>query len=136
MIDAARDDPIAAPFWRAAESGRLSLPWCGDCNRAVWYPEAACPRCGQALDWRTLDGNGTLFSWTVVRKPLSPFFELPYVPALVVPDEAPHVHLVTQLVDCDPAGLRCGQPVRAVFRELRPRTGAPFTAPLFIPEAD
>lgn len=133
LNDAALDDPAAAPFWRAAAAGRLSLPWCAACNRAVWYPEPVCPACRGALEWRELSGRAQLFSWTVVRKPLSPLFDVPYVPALVAPAEAPYVHLVTQLVDCDPASLHCDQPVQVVFRQLKPRSGAPFMAPLFTP---
>lgn len=130
MIGPDFDDPLVAPFWRAAQNGRLSLPWCARRNRFVWYPEA-----GAELEWRLLSGRARLFSWTVVRKPLSPLFAVPYLPALVIPEEAPGVRLVTQLIDCEPGALRCDLPLVARFGELRPLQGEPFRAPLFTPAA-
>lgn len=129
------DHPLVGPFWRAVAEHRLSLPWCEACDRAVWYPQARCPVCDGELAWRDISGRATLLSWSVVCKPLSPLFEVPYITALVVPDEAPHVRLVTQLVDCDAAQLRCDQPVEVRFTELKPRIAEPFLAPLFTPVA-
>lgn len=133
MIHSALDDPLIGPFWQAAAAHRLALPWCRACNQAVWYPQLSCPACQGRLDWRTLSGRARLVSWTVVRKPLSPLFEVPYVPALVAPVEAPHVHLVTQLTACQPDALRCDQPMQVVFGELRPHRGTAFIAPCFAP---
>lgn len=127
------DHPLVGPFWQAVAERRLSLPWCPACDRAVWYPRSHCPACEGELSWRDLSGQGHLVSWSVVRKPLSPLYEVPYIPALVAPREAPHVRLVTQLVDCDPGELRCDQAVEVRFRELHPRVADAFLAPLFAP---
>lgn len=133
MAGPSSSDPLVSPFWQAARQGQLSLPWCDHCDRAVWYPQPSCPQCSGELAWRTLSGRARLLTWTVVRKPLSPLFAVPYIPALVIPDEAPYVHLVTQLTNCDPAELSCDQPMQVVFAPLQPISGEPYTAPLFTP---
>ncbi len=133
MIQPDYDDPVAGPFWRAARERRLDMSWCGHCDTAVWYPKPACPACGGEPHWKTLGGAATLLSWTVVGKMINPFFEGPYVPALVVPREAPGVRLVTQLVDCDPSALVCDMPLTLCFRTLQPRKGEPYLAPVFTP---
>lgn len=128
-----RNDPLSGPFWQAADEGRLAMPWCGHCERAVWYPQPACPDCGAEPAWRTLSGRARLLAWTVVRKPVNPMFLPEYVPALVVPEEAPGARLVTQLVDCAPEDLQCDMPLVADFRTLSPRGGEPYVAPVFRP---
>lgn len=129
-----RNDPLSGPFWRAADEGRLAMPWCESCDRVVWYPQPACPDCGEEPAWRTLRGRAQLLAWTVVRKPVNPMFQPVYMPALVVPEEAPGARLVTQLVDCAPEGLQCDMPLVVDFRTLQPRGAEPYTAPVFRPE--
>ena len=128
-----KNNPLTGPFWQAAEKGSLSLCWCVHCNQAVWYPASACPECSHNTSWKSLSGRATLLSWSVVRVPLNPAFESPYITALVLPEEAPHARLVTQLVDCTPEDLRCDMPLRVQFRELKTRSGVAYMAPLFGP---
>jgi uncharacterized OB-fold protein len=127
------NDAISGPFWLAAAEGRLDMCWCSSCNIAVWYPAHKCSKCQTDTHWRSLGGRAILLSWTVVRAPLNPMFVTPYIPALVVPDEAPDARLVTQLVDCDPARLRCDMPLEVCFRELQTSDGDCYPAPLFRP---
>ena len=80
-----------------------------------------------------VSGSATLFSFSVVRGPINPFFDPPYAPALVELDVVAGVRLVTQIVDCEFAGIRCGMPLDLCFRELQPRGHAAFIAPVFRP---
>ena len=132
-MDARLSDPLCQLFWTAAAAGELQLPWCALCEAAVWYPEPKCPDCQGRLHWQRLSGRATLLSWTVVRKPINTDFEVPYIPALVVPEEAPHARLVTQLIDCEPQALICDMSLFLKFRPLRLRDGRHFVAPLFAP---
>ena len=129
------ENKTSGPFWQAAADGRLDLCWCARCDRAVWYPEQRCPACLSDTCWRTLSGLATLLSWTVVHMPINPDFETPYIPALVLPEEAPEVRIVTQLVDCDPVQLRCDMALEACFRQIRTKNGDSYQAPLFRPRA-
>jgi hypothetical protein len=103
--------------------------------RLVWYPEACCPTCHGGLEWRTVSGRATVAAFTVVHRPLFAAAQAwtPYVPALVALEEDPAIRLVTQLVDCDPARVRCDMPVAAVFRDLPLPDGESYAAPLFKP---
>ena len=71
-------------------------------------------------------GPAKLVAWSVVRAPINPEFKAPYAPALVSLDCEPHVRLVTQIVECDFADLRCDMPLELCFRMLEPIKRAPF----------
>ena len=101
-------DPMTAPYFTAAAAGELRVPRCADCGRFVWYPADACPACGATvLPWTRVSGQGTLFSWAVVRRAFLPAFadRVPFVTGLVAIVEDPAVRLVTYVVDSDPETL-------------------------------
>jgi uncharacterized OB-fold protein len=110
---------LTAPYWEAARDGRLVVQECQAC-RQVWHPPLPrCPHCHCAgLGWRAVSGNGTVYTYTVVRHATHFAFadKVPYVLALVELAEGPR--LVTALTGIPPEEVRVGQPVRAVFREV------------------
>ena len=115
--------PETKAFWAAAEQGRLMLRWCAGCGRTHWYPRAVCPFCtGVDMEWRKASGEGTIYSYTVMRRAPEPF-----APAFVTLSEGPT--LLTNLCDCDFDALRIGQRVRLVFK---PTEGGP-PVPMFNP---
>src|SRR6188472_1515456 len=94
-------DALTAPYWKAVQEGRLDLPRCIDCSRFHFYPRATCPHCGSAkLEWQTVAGKGTVYSYTVVHRPPSPAFaaEVPYVVAVIELEEGPH--LMSSVTGC------------------------------------
>src|SRR5262245_60416714 len=116
------DWPPTREFWAAAARHELVLPRCDACRRWVWYPDGACRSCGSpACTWTAVSGRGSLFSWSVVHRAFIPQLadDVPYVTGLVAIEEDPAVRLVTRIVDCAPAALRIGMPMRVVFRTLR-----------------
>ncbi len=124
-------------FWSGAAEDRLLITRCNACARYVWYPHTPCRHCGGAsLTWTPVSGRGTLFSWTVLRHAWIPQFRelLPFVTGLVALEEDPAVRIVSYVVDCSPAELRCDLPMRVVFRPLRyPGVARTVTAPMFVP---
>ena len=129
---ASRSQREFLPFWENLRAGRISFPRCEDCGRFHFYPMKLCPHCKSGrIAWRAVQGEGTLYSYTIVRYPFSEEFreQLPYVVALVEFADAPGVRLVTQLVDVPHAKIRIGmrlKPVLTGTNEARPR--ALFTA--------
>lgn len=110
--------PDTRPYWEAARRGELVLPFCRTCARFFYYPRPFCPACfGQDVEWRRASGRGSLHSYAVHHRALTPGFEdlVPYVTALVDLEEG--VRVVTRLVDVDPASpeLRVGASVEACF---------------------
>jgi len=122
------DDRLATPFWSAAREDRLVLPFDRITGLCCWYPRA-----GADIEWRDVPGDARLVAWSVVRGPINPEFAPPYAPALVSLTAVPGMRLVTQIVDCDYAVLRCDMPLALCFRTLEPRKRPAFRAPVFRP---
>ena len=82
--------PLSQPFWDATRDRRLLAQRCAMCDRYVWYPREHCPGCLRSeLEWVELSGNGTIYTFNVMRKPGNPMMAdaVPYVLALVDLDE-------------------------------------------------
>lgn len=83
---------LTAPFWEAANQGRLMIQHCEDCVRAVFYPRPICPHCWSArLAWRDAEGTGKLRSWSTVHRPGHPAWQpvAPYAVGVVALSEGP-----------------------------------------------
>lgn len=119
MTDALpRPVPIDAtrPFWDGLAAGEIRLQRCAACGSWVFYPRPRCTTClSDALDWHTVSGHGTVYSFTVARQATHPAFaaEVPQLLAIVELDEG--VRMTTTLVDATPDDLRVGLPVEPVF---------------------
>jgi uncharacterized OB-fold protein len=129
------DDPLTAPYFEGAARGELTVTRCVACGEYVWYPQEQCPHDGGALEWVTVSGRATLFSWAVVHRAFLPAFAdmVPFVTALVAIDEDPLVRLCTYLVDAEPSALTADAPVAVTFRPLTFSTvpGKSVTVPMF-----
>jgi uncharacterized OB-fold protein len=128
--------PILQPFWTAAAQQRLELPRCAQCGLFNWYPHENCSACAHtAFDWVEVEPRGSLFSWSVVTRPLFAAYKsiAPYIPAIVELPQAPGVRLVTRLVDSEPAALAIGAPVELIFADLTyPHSDSGVIAPLAV----
>jgi uncharacterized OB-fold protein len=114
-------DTWTAPYWDAAREGRLTCAQCSHCHRFRMPPSPFCPHCRhQGIDWPTLPGSGTVFSYTIVERAVLPGTEdtIPYVPAVVSLDGAAPCRVITNIVDSDIAAIRIGATVRVVFDRL------------------
>jgi uncharacterized OB-fold protein len=127
--------PLTGQFWRAAAEGRLELPHCVACRRIIWYPRETCPHCGHKPRWHEISGRGTVAAFSVVHRPLFPDAVkwVPYVSALIAIEEDASIRLVSRIVDCEPARVRCDMPVQVAFRAVALPDGTEFIAPLFQP---
>jgi uncharacterized OB-fold protein len=121
---------LTAPYWAAAREGRFVVQECQSCRQVRHPPLPRCPHCHSAdLGWRQMSGDGTIYSYTVVRHSTHYAFagQIPYVLAIVELAEGPR--LVTAITGVPPAGVRVGQPVRAVFREIANGVTLPYFEP-------
>ncbi|SEB24861.1 Zn-ribbon domain-containing OB-fold protein [Variovorax sp. YR216] len=122
-IPAPRVLPESLPYWTAADEGRLLVKKCGACGEVHHYPRDICPHCLSAdTEWLQAAGTGTVYSFSTMGKG-----DTAYTLAFVTLDEG--VTLMTNLVDCDPAAVSIGQPVRVVFK---PSDGG-HAVPMFTP---
>lgn len=114
-------DPWTEPFWAAAREHRLTVARCTECSLLRMPPTPFCPGClSQKLDWPTLSGRGTIYSYTIVSRAIFPGMEesLPYVPALVTLSDAPTIRLISNIVDVPISAISVGAEVRVVWVHL------------------
>jgi hypothetical protein len=122
-------NPETRPYWEGAAAGRLMLTRCPGCGTVIWYPKAICLACGgRPTEWFEASGGGTIYSFTVTRRPHWDYREAaPYVLAYVDLDEGPR--MMTNIVDADPADLAIGQRVTVVFHATGQGTALPRFRP-------
>ena len=118
-------------FWEGARRGELRIQRCLTCGRHQHYARMLCSHCGkQTLEWVTASGNGTVYSFTVIRQNgVPPFNErLPFVVATVDLDED-GARVIAAMPALDPADARIGMRVRATFRAAGDELGFVDFAP-------
>lgn len=117
------------PFWDGTREKKLRFPKCRDCGHFQWYPQPMCPKCqGMNIDWADVRPQGTIYTYTVVRRPFLPGFEdrLPIIIALVEFDDAAGPRLVTNLIDCSEDDVEIGARVEVAFTQVTKDATLPF----------
>jgi uncharacterized protein len=119
------DWPPLSAFWAACARHELRFPQCRQCGRFQWYPRELCAAClSDDFDWAAINPVGTVYSYTVVRRPFLPGAErtVPYTVLQVQFDDAAGVTLLTNLADeADAPLVRVGSHVAVAFTEVSNR---------------
>ena len=119
----------SAPYWEGCRAGELRYMRCTICDQVVFEPRPLCPRCHSTeVRWESSAGTGTVYSWSVVWRPMTPAFTVPYAPAIVRVDEG--FDIVTALVGCTPDEIHDGQRVKVQFHAVDDVITLPFFAPV------
>ena len=120
---------ISAPFWEACGRGELTFQRCRDCNGITFIPQPACTHClSSNLGWETSSGKGAIYSWTVVWRPQTPAFEIPYAIAIVDVDEG--YQMMSNIIHIDPAKLAIGMRVEVAFHKMSDEITMPYFQPV------
>ena len=112
-------DSISRPYWEAARRHELRLQRCADCGTVRFPPKLRCPAClSAAATWELMSGRGRVWSWIEMHQQYFAGFkdEVPYIVLWVELDEGPMI--MTNLVDSDPARLRCDAAVEVTFVDV------------------
>jgi uncharacterized OB-fold protein len=120
-----RPTPEDREFWEGAHRGELRIQHCTTCGQHQHYARMLCSHCGkQTLEWITASGNGTVYSYTVVRKNgVPPFNErVPFVVAVVDLDE-PGARMIGAMPSVPPEDAHVGMRVHASFRVASDEVG-------------
>lgn len=111
--------PTSQPFWDGLRERKVRIQRCANCETWIFYPRSHCPTClTPNPEWHEIAGTGTVYTFTVTRRPTAPMFEdeVPQKIAVVALDEGPH--LTTTLVNVEPGDIRVGMRVRPVFDDV------------------
>ena len=111
---------LNAPFWSAANQGRLSLPFCVTSGRAFWPPSSFSPFVtGGGVEWRDADPVGVVVARVAWRRVFQKAFEtrLPYGVALIELDAGPRLQAHLTHADA-PASPAPGDRVTLRFERL------------------
>jgi len=117
---------FAKEFYDHCRNGELRFQRCDDCGRWRHVPRRTCAHCGSwNWQWARSNGRGSVFSWTVVRRPMHPNFvsDVPYAPAIVEMEEG--VRIVSWVTDCPPDELRRGMRVEVHCEAVTPELSLP-----------
>lgn len=115
-------------FWNALRDHRLLIQRCRGCGALRHPPRPMCPACN-ALGWDTIEasGRGTVHGFVMPQHPAFPWFEYPYIVALIALEEG--TRLVSNLCDVAPGDVTIGMPVELFFE----RFDGDLVLPLFRP---
>ena len=111
--------PVSEPYWHALTEHRILIQYSPSLDRYVFYPRTLAPgTLADDLEWREIDGEGTLFTYTVAARPTGPPWAdaLPQLLAVVEWDAGPRVS--TELVDVEPDRIQIGMRVTPVFHDV------------------
>ena len=104
------------PFWDGLREGRVRIQYSPSSDQWVFYPRSHAPlTLADDLEWRDITGEGTLYTYTIARRPTAPDFagQEPQIIAVVELDEGPR--LTSTLVNVEETAIEVGMRVRPVF---------------------
>jgi uncharacterized OB-fold protein len=125
-------DDDTREFWDGCKARELRFQKCKECGHVRWPASPICPSChSKDTTWVVVSGKGKIYTFAVYHVAFHPAFsnELPYVVADVELEEGPR--LVTNIIDCPVAQIKCDLPVVVAWEELTEE----FTLPKFKPAA-
>lgn len=127
-IPVPRIAPESVEYWAGTRAGELRYQRCTACAAPNFGPGLVCRSCrSRDLDWVAGAGRGSVYSWTVVWRPQTPAFEVPYAPAIVRLDEG--YDLLTALVGLDHLDIVEGLRVAVEFHAISDEITLPFFGP-------
>jgi uncharacterized OB-fold protein len=118
-----------APFWEAAQEGRLLVERCTGCGAESFPPRGLCRACrARSTAPVEVTGPGVVYSFTVNHQRWLPGLEVPYAVVLVEFPDHPGVRVVGRLRGCAPEDVAIGMAVAVGFE---PGPGG-FAIPSFV----
>lgn len=117
-------DQFTHPWWQACTEHRLTVQRCGHCKHAQHPPAPLCSEChSKDLAQVEVNGNGTIYTYTIAHQPVSPDQSLPFVIAVIELDTSDAdcgnaVRIMSNIVDCDPESLAIDQAVHVAWETM------------------
>ena len=120
---------VSQPFWDGCARGELLYQRCYACRAAIFDPAVRCRFCGSdKVAWERSAGRGAVYSWSVVWRPQSPAFHVPYAAVIVDMDEG--YQIISNVIGCEPDDVHVGMRLIVDFQDV----GGGISLPYFRPE--
>ena len=125
MVDQSLQPPLPTPidrtqpFWDALREHKVKIQYSASSDQWVFYPRSHAPlTLATDLEWREISGDGTLYTYTIARRPTALDFAgaEPQIIAVVELDEGPR--LTSTLVNVEESAIRVGMRLRPVFEDV------------------
>ena len=108
--------PTGKPFWDALAENRVDIQQCDDCGKFVFYPRMACSHClSLNLTWKTVSGEGTVYTYCLPAVPTAPQFKDEMPQKLAVIELPEGVRITSTLTNVDEADIKIGMKVKPFF---------------------
>jgi uncharacterized OB-fold protein len=125
-------EPDTEPFWEATKEHKLVYQTCDADGAIIFPPRGHCSDCGSTkTSWHTSNGEGTVYTYSVVRQNRNPAFKDlgAYAVAFVDLDEG--VRLMTNIVGVnDPTkDISVGMRVKVQWEDQEGGLSLPLFAP-------
>ena len=120
---------FSAAYWDGCAQGELRYLRCTQCGVPIADAARICWRChSRELRWEVSAGRGTLYSWTIVWRPQTPEFEVPYAVAIVNLEEG--FSVVSAVIGCLPDELTENMGLSVEFHPSGDDTMLPYFRPI------
>jgi uncharacterized OB-fold protein len=124
-------DATSLPWFQAAAEHRLVVQRCTSCEQTRLPPAPVCPECRSPdSDWKEVAGQGEVYTYTLVHRPIAAGQKLPFVIAVIALEDSGGVRIISNLVDVKSDELEIGMPVELVWEDM----SADLSIPRFRPK--
>lgn len=108
--------PVTEAFWQGLNEDKVLLQRCADCHTWVFYPRSNCSGClSRDLRWQEVSGSGSIYSFTIARRPTAPQFTGMAPQFIAVIELEQGVRLNSVIVHAQESDLKVGLKVKPVF---------------------
>ncbi len=112
-------DPTTLPWWEAAADHRLVVQRCADCQATRLPPAPVCAECRSTeSDWREVPGAGSVYTFTIVHRPIAAGQDLPFVIAVVALENSGGLRMISNLVEVNPDDVEVGMALEVVWEDM------------------
>ena len=112
-------DSTTLPWWEAAADHRLVVQRCADCQGTRLPPAPVCAECRSAeYDWKEVPGAASVYTFTIVHRPIAADQKLPFVIAVVALEDSGGLRMISNLVEVDPDDVEVGMAVEIVWEDM------------------
>ena len=126
-------EPNTEPFWEGVKQRELRYPVCRECSEVIFTPRTVCTACGSRdLEWKVSRGEGTVYTYSVVRQNRNPAFADLGAYALAYIDLDEGFRMLSNVVGVDNplTDVSVGQRVKVTFEK---QEEGDYLIPLFEP---